>query len=556
MLRERTPALQLTMASASRGLAPLGALQAALRTMSAPSLLATLATAQRGVLARCAALDSVEREAVIDAFAALLTSASAHGRIVILLPAVHELDAPSLAVLLAAVEQSGTAPAIVVPLDETASVPPLLGRIAEPVTVSLGALDARQRVEVAASVLGGAADEQVSRHVAQLGGDSVLGVMEAARTLIAAGDVVHVEGVWRFRAEPRAAHQPIPIEALLAERLLGLDDQAHRVLEAACLAPPGTPRDLAERIARLDGLPPEAVARGRRILREEGLTDEAGRLGALASSVRDAVRNAMPSARAAELSRFAASALEEDLAPLPRTCFGRALLAHYLAEGGRESEAARQLIEAAEAAVEGGFPTSALRLAALARKLDASAEGAERARAVSVDIARAAAREGDPSVPPGAPSATGSHALDALPVEERSPLAAAIDAVRADDPEAAERAIDAALAAGCEPASATLLSAVVALRRGDVADAIRALRKREVRNASRTRRALSTALVLFEAGAGFDAARSALEALSSARAASDVRGERAALEVLAACYAALDRADEARALRQAGDALR
>ena len=420
VLREHAPALQLTLGSTSRGLAPLGGLQAALRTMSAPSLLATLPAAHRGVLARCAALDAVEREAVIEAFAALLVSASAHGRIVALLPAVHELDPPSLAVLLAAVEQSRASPVVVVPLDETASVPPLLGRIAELVTVSLGALDSTERVEVAASVLGGVAEERVLKHVALLGGDSVLGVVEAARTLVAAGDIVLVDGVWRFRAEPRAAHQPIPIEALLAERLLGLDDHAHRVLEAACLAPPGTPRDLAERIARLDGLPPEAVARGRRILREEGLTDEAGRLGALAASVRDAVRNAMPSARAAELSRFAASALEDDLAALPRSCFGRALLAHYLAEGGRESDAARQLIEAAEAAVESGFPTSALRLAALARKLDASAEGTERARAMSVDIARAAARDSQPRIVLPGPDNTGEVGVEVAPLEERS----------------------------------------------------------------------------------------------------------------------------------------
>jgi hypothetical protein len=143
-----------------------------------------------------------------------------------------------------------------------------------------------------------------------------------------------------------------------------------------------------------------------------------------------------------------------------------------------------------------------------------------------------------------------------VPAEPRSPLGAAIDAIRAGDAEAAERSIDAALAAGCEPAAATLLSAVAALRRGDVADAIAALRKREVRNATRTRRALSTALVLFEAGACFDAVRSALEALSSARAATDARGERAALEVLAACYAGLHRDAEAALLRQAGDALR
>jgi hypothetical protein len=101
-----------------------------------------------------------------------------------------------------------------------------------------------------------------------------------------------------------------------------------------------------------------------------------------------------------------------------------------------------------------------------------------------------------------------------------------------------------------------LLSAVVALRRGDLPDAIRALRKREVRNATRTRRALSAALVLFEAGASFDAVRSALEALSSARAAADARGERAALEMLAACYQAMRRESDSDAMRQAGDALR
>jgi hypothetical protein len=123
------------------------------------------------------------------------------------------------------------------------------------------------------------------------------------------------------------------------------------------------------------------------------------------------------------------------------------------------------------------------------------------------------------------------------------------------DAEGAERSIDSALASGCEPGAASLLSCVAALRRGDLADAVLALRKPETQRVPRARRALTAALVLFEAQAPFEAVRSALDALSASRAAHDRRGERAALLLLAACYTALGREHDAETLRQSVERL-
>src|SRR4029077_7279037 len=91
-------------------------------------------------------------------------------------------------------------------------------------------------------------------------------------------------------------------------------------------------------------------------------------------------------ARAAELHRFVADVLKTQPAFAQRPSFASALLAHHASEGGRDHDAAAALLDAAQAATESGFERMAVRLAASALKLDASAEIKLRARSVARSI--------------------------------------------------------------------------------------------------------------------------------------------------------------------------
>jgi hypothetical protein len=554
---EAHPILVLHLAQRGSGLQPLGALQRALGGSSARLFGAQLEPALREVLEVWLQGGTVRRREAVDALSALMRVASAHGeRVWIVLRELRELDSPSLAICTEAVERSGVDPLVWVLADDPSLAPPVLLRGVGHEVVVIDPLSAPERVRVAQSVLGNATDAEIARRVALAGGETSLGIAEAARTLVAAGDLVLEDGAFSWRAQPRATSLPIPVEALLTERLAGLDAPAQRLLEAVCTAPLGAGFELAAEVAALDGLTTDAIERAEHQLRREAWLDGSGQLGALEFAVHNAVRNAMPPARAAELHRFVATALARQLTVLRGPAFGSALLAHHLAEGGREREASIALLDAAQAATEAGFERMALRLAALARKLDASIETASRARGLAhrVETGPPPATNTLASLPvsPHAESAPGHAPIEIEAADPKqmagSAVRAAIWAIVYGDVESAERALDVALAAGWDTAAAQRLWSIAQLRRGDVPEAVRTLKQANT-NASEPgggmREAIAAGLILLEAGAVIDAVRSVLEALSAARRAQDRRAERAALELLAGCYRALGRAHEA-----------
>ena len=560
--QEIRPPLLLHLAPRGSGLQPLGALQRALGGAGARAFAAQLEPALREVLECWRQGGAVRRREAVDALAALLRCASTPvagepaQRVWIALRELRELDSPSLAIMTEAVERSGIDPLVWILADDPSVAPPVLLRGVGHEVVSIDPLSAEERVRVAQSVMGSATDTEIARRVALAGGETALGIVEAARTLVAAGDLVLTDGAFSWRAQPRAASLPIPVEALLTERLAGLDPPAQRLLEAVCTAPLGAPFELAAEVAALDGLGRDAVARAEQQLRHEAWLDPAGQLGALEYAVHNAVRNAMPPARAAELHRFVATALERELAKFRGPAYGRALLAHHLAEGGREREASLALLDAAQAATEGGFERMALRLAALARKLDASIETASRARGLAHRV-----ETGPPPAAAALASLPLPHELEAregqvpIEVEATDPKQMASSAVRAaiwaivyGDVDSAERALDVALAAGWDTAAAQRLWSIAQLRRGDVPEAVRTLKQANANAGEPSggmREAIAAGLILLEAGAVVDAVRTVLEALLAARRSQDRRAERAALELLAGCYRALGRVQEA-----------
>jgi tetratricopeptide (TPR) repeat protein len=120
----------------------------------------------------------------------------------------------------------------------------------------------------------------------------------------------------------------------------------------------------------------------------------------------------------------------------------------------------------------------------------------------------------------------------------------ALRAILARDSDSAEAAIDTAVASGLGRAAAMRLWSLSQLAKGDISEAVRALRRARTANGS-GKQALTAALILLEAGYVIDAVRSALDALATTRRAGEARGEQAALLVLGGCYRRLGRGDEA-----------
>src|SRR5690606_9941327 len=83
---------------------------------------------------------------------------------------------------------------------------------------------------------------------------SPLGVIEAARTLVSRGDLIHTEDGFAFRQRVKPRKGSVPLSRLITERLRGLETSALRMLEIVALCPPGTPRSVLDRALELDGL--------------------------------------------------------------------------------------------------------------------------------------------------------------------------------------------------------------------------------------------------------------------------------------------------------------
>src|SRR5262249_4607151 len=181
---------------------------------------------------------------------------AAKGRVVVLVDGVSQVDAASLDALaemsthdavcvIARLAVGATAlPFLTGPHTEDGRAPPL--RTAD-------------AISVASSVLGAATDDEVVRRVAVLGGDLPVGVHEAARALVACGDLVPSEGGFTWRVGPRAGAQASPTTRWLLDRAALLDATTHRMLEIVCVAPEDAPDALLSRIAAgagIDRAPP------------------------------------------------------------------------------------------------------------------------------------------------------------------------------------------------------------------------------------------------------------------------------------------------------------
>jgi hypothetical protein len=555
LARELTPGVVLHVGRRAAGLQPLGGLQlAVLRAGDAAD--ARLDAARRDLIAQVRAGASVMRRDALDLMRALL-AAGAGQRAFVVLDRVREIDAPTLTLVIEAFTDA-TCDAVLFVLADDQGIPTALTRAGAADEVVLEPLALLDRARVAETVLALPQGSDLARRVALLGGDTALGVVEAARTLVCSGDLVVDGGEFAWRTRPRLPSLAIPIDALLTERAAGLEAPARRILEAACVAPQGMSRDALVRVAILDGLSQEAAAQGIEQLGMEGWLVTRP-LVPMEHAIRSAVRNGMPPARAAELHRFVADVLQQDGPPRP--AFGRALIAHHLAEGGREREAAAALLDAAQAATEANFERTAVRLAAFALKLDASGDNRQRARRLARNVDTGAHVSSAPP-PRRARSSAPAPAIEPVRADEApEPRQLAANAVRAairaivrGDVEAAESLVDTAVAGGWGAAAAQRLWSIAQLKKGDVPAAVRALKQARAPlgvPAARNREAITAALILLESGDVIEAVRAALDGLAGCRRATDAGGERAALLVLCGCYRMLGREPEAHRIESA-----
>lgn len=535
LARELQPALVLDLPSVADGLDPLGSLSAAVR-LATPLLPRDLPEPHAQTLRALADGRAVPRDAALAAVVELIAHLARAGqRVWFLLDPVVVLDPASVELVAEATGELGSPALVVARLPVGAKPPGVLlrgGSVIDRVLPPLRTADARA---IAVALLGPGTDDDVARRVAVLGGDSPIGVLEAARTLVATGELVRRDGGFAWRSAARAGGAAASMESLVGERLAMLDETAYRALEALCLSPEGAPIAIARSVAKSDGMPASAWTRGLETLVAEGLL----RPGSLPATptflVRTVVREAVQPARASELHRFVADALRaED--PDGVRVFALGTIASHLAEGARPTEASETLLRAATHAREAGFERAAVRLAAAAVRVDPS----DTTRRAAAALMASAAAES--AYPP-------AHAVS-------DTVQRAVRAIVARDFDAVERVVEAAVAAGGAPAAADRVRAVAQLARGDVQSALRTLQRNRRRapdgdtSASAARALLALALVLLNAGDPVPAVRAAVGALASARARNDARGEDAALRTLSSCYRALGRAEDAAKLEQ------
>jgi tetratricopeptide (TPR) repeat protein len=560
--REVEPPLVLHMASVPAALEPLGSLRRSLcRTWRSPGAVAAaldamgIAKGSCDRLMRIASGEAVPRGDAVAALRDLLVGTALGGEAPwIVLDPASGIDPASLEVVSEALTGDGVIALLVARIATEAQVPEVLVQGApatELVLPSMRMADARAVAEV---VLGDEPGSEVARRVAVLGGDTPLGVEEAARTLVASGDLVYQGHRFVWRVGPRSGMRAIPTEALMDERIGALEEAPHRVLEVACLAPAGTSGDVLERVALADGLRGEECQQSFERLRLEAFVFDGTHPQPTSETLRQVVLQSMPPARSAELHRFLAAALTRE----PHGAFASGTIGYCLAEGGQGPDGARALLEAARAALATGFTRSALRLAAAAVQFDPSQETRVAASAISRSLG---SRPPPPWARSGVPPRPGASA--APPPEDGEGGAddlvhQTVHAMIRRDFDAAERFIDMAIAEGCDRTAADRLRSIAHLARGDTTAAMQALARShggETRDGRRAARAgLTRALVQMHGGDPAEAVRAALGALAIARELRDPRGEAAALHILSACYRALGREGDAAAIEEASPA--
>ena len=395
--------------------------------------------------------------------------------------------------------------------------------------VQLPPLSPAEATRVAHGILGESGDPEIARQVAIAGGDTARGVTEAARTLVAAGDLVQTGSRFVWRLEPKAT-TPIDTRTLVEERLGALEEDALRALETVCSSLPASCREVIEAAMEADGLTVDRRSTAIQTLQQERfITTE---LRPDSEVLRRVVIRRMPSARRAEVYRFVGDAL---LSAEPHS--GPALtgtVGAYLCEGGDTDRGVRALLQAGVTAATRGYTRAAVRLAAVAVQFQPDkgtrSEASKISRSVITGRSVHTQAEADPEV--------GIRPTEP-PVEPEQGL---LETLRAGQHRSFDGLIEAAIADGANLASANCLRTISYACRGDWAEASRSLedarRYADGDPATAVRLSLTASWLLLARTRADDAALHSMDALAMSRERGDALGTAAALKMLALCFRA------------------
>lgn len=554
LVEELSPPLVLRLHGVPGGIEPLGSLRAALLARFAggdnsddrTTTRVQLDDVTQRTLMKITSGEPTSRDDALRALTKLLKASQKGGsdRPWVMLDPLDAVDPASVELVSDAVGESGANAFLLgrLPIDMRPPASLLRGGPVEDMRVPpLRAADSRA---IAESILPPKTHADIVRRIAELGGDSPLGVLTAARTLVATGDLIHHEDAFYWRATPRTNPGALPLRGMWSEHAQLLPAASYRALEMIATCPEEARSTFLRACLKADGGDPDELLTE---LQHESLLTSSEPPTLVSRFLRSSLIDSMGAERRQAASAIVAEELKKEMDP--KATFRHATLGHYLFEAQDNKHAAEAFLAAATAAAKMGYTRAAVRLAAAAVRAD----GTPRIRDAAATLMNDAdAYTPMPSSRPLAETATNPRISSAPAVQS------AVQAILARDFDAVDRAVETAVARGRNPAVADRVRAVAELARGDVAAAMRMLtRARKMPESSQkgaARAALTLALVLLESGDSRHAVRAALGALASARAASDPRGEMAALRALAQCYRALGREADAVKLDQAGSA--
>ena len=443
---------------------------------------------------------------------------------------ISAVDPATLGVLGAALSDDTVAAILCVRTTES-RVPAGLRGLPRATQLDVPALDPNEAFLVAAGILGPDPDAEIATQLVITGGTTVLGVTEAARTMVATGDLVH-DGrafVWRDATAERRQH--IGPRALLEERFATLDTSSMRFLEIACAALPASSAQVVDAAVALDGIPNGTRRRALEALINDGLLTPDGKPES--ELLRRAVVQRMPPARRTEVYRFVAHAIHT-AEPLVGPSMA-ATVGAYLCEGGDLVRGAHAILEAGSLAADNGYTNTAVRLAAAAVQYQPDSETREGASEISRAVRL-----------PSGPPQDEVEERPTIPVLEEDlddSVERIVRSLKERDHDQFDALIESSIAAGGDLTGAHCLRAVSYVSRKDVSAAKRALEAaKKSPNQSRAAAiqiSIASACVQLACGRRHDAMIDALEALAGARAHEDGPGEAAALKMVSAtCLAA------------------
>jgi hypothetical protein len=536
------PTAFLEIGAVPGGLEPLGGLRLALlkawRTLEPTRQL--LKKTEPGVadaLKAIACATPPRREATVHALKVLLGALrNDQGLPWIYIDRIAAVDPATLDVLGAALTADGVAGLLCIRTTES-TVPAGLRPIRRALRIELPSLDPNEALLVGTGILGPETDIEIAKQLVITGGTTVLGIVEAARTMIATGDIVH-DGHgfgWREKAIERRQH--LGPRALLEERFATLDTSSMRFLEVACSALPASSPQVIDAAVALDGIPEDTRKRAFEALVNDGLLNTEGKPES--ELLRRAVVQRMPPARRTEVYRFVARALHS-AEPLIGPSMA-ATVGAYLCEGGDLERGAHAILEAGSLAADNGYKSAAVRLAAAAVQYQPDGD----TRSVASEISKSVHLPSGPLLDEDEERPT-----NPVPPPDR-PHLEVVRSLKEQDHTTFDDLIEASIAAGGDLTGAHCLRVVSYVVREDMDAAKEALKAAKrapgAAQGGQIRISIASACLHLAQGRGRDAMIDALEALSAARCQQDGPGEAAALKMVSAtCLAAGLETDAAR----------